>query len=165
MLKNEKDFYAGLLFIVLGLAFAIGAQSYDFGNSLNPGPGFLPFVAGVVLALLGGAILVNSLRGDARSEGQLKIGNLRPLFWVTFANVLLGACIGGLNWGNIHIMEPLGLVLGIYVLVFVASRAEPSFKLREVFWLATGLSVFSYLVFIKGLGLVLPVWPDFLGLH
>jgi len=42
---------------------------------------------------------------------------------------------------------------------FVASMAEPGWKVKNTFFLATALAVISYLAFIKLLKLQFPVWP------
>ena len=38
-IKSEVDFWSGVVFIVVGLAFAIGATEYRFGTSARPGSG------------------------------------------------------------------------------------------------------------------------------
>ena len=40
-IKSQKDFWSGLMFVVVGLAFAWGATNYNFGTSARPGPGLL----------------------------------------------------------------------------------------------------------------------------
>ena len=55
-----------------------------------------------------------------------------------------------------------GLIVGIYVLTFVASLAGEEFKFKEVAVLATILAVMSYLAFILLLKLQFPVWPTFI---
>ena len=37
-IKSQKDFWSGLMFLVVGGAFAVGALSYHFGTSARPGP-------------------------------------------------------------------------------------------------------------------------------
>ncbi|MEY3295272.1 MAG: hypothetical protein RLZZ451_1320, partial [Pseudomonadota bacterium] len=60
-IKSEKDFWSGLMFIVIGLAFAWGATNYNFGSAARPGPAYFPFGLGILLALLGGVVLLKSL--------------------------------------------------------------------------------------------------------
>jgi hypothetical protein len=83
----------------------------------------------------------------------------RPLFFIISANVLFGVMLGGLP----SIKFPaFGLIVGIYVLTFVASLAGQEFKFKEVAVLATILAVISYLAFILLLKLQFPVWPTFI---
>ena len=52
-IKSQKDFFSGLMFTVVGGAFAYGATSYTVGTGARMGPGYFPLVLGVILALLG----------------------------------------------------------------------------------------------------------------
>ena len=61
MIKSQKDFYSGLMFMLVGGAFAWGATSYSVGTGARMGPGYFPLLLGVVLAALGAAILFYSL--------------------------------------------------------------------------------------------------------
>ena len=45
-IKSQKDFWSGLMFIVVGIGFAWGATNYSFGSSARPGPGYFPFGLG-----------------------------------------------------------------------------------------------------------------------
>jgi hypothetical protein len=50
-IKSQRDFWSGLMFIGVGLAFAWGATNYSFGSSARPGPGYFPFGLGILMAL------------------------------------------------------------------------------------------------------------------
>ena len=51
-IKNQQDFWAGIMFIVIGVGFALFSESYDMGTPARMGPGYFPFWLGVCLALL-----------------------------------------------------------------------------------------------------------------
>ena len=53
-IKNKQDFWSGVMFVVVGAAFALGATSYSMGTAARMGPGYFPFWLGVCLSLLGG---------------------------------------------------------------------------------------------------------------
>jgi hypothetical protein len=159
-LKSQKDFFAGLMFIIVGAAFAIGAYSYSMGEGARMGPGYFPRMLGVMLAILGAMVLFKSLT-VATADGE-KVGSIawKPLLCIIGANVLFGVCIGGIP----AIKFPaLGMMVGIYVLTFVASIAADRYKPVEVFILATVLAIISYLAFIVLLKLQFPVWPSFIA--
>ncbi len=65
LIKNPRDFWAGVMFLGLGGLFAGIALTYKLGTAARMGPGFFPFVLGAILAGLGIAILVI---GDAAEE-------------------------------------------------------------------------------------------------
>jgi hypothetical protein len=158
--KSQRDFFAGLMFIIIGTAFAIGAYSYSMGEGARMGPGYFPRMLGVMLALLGAVVLFKSLT-VVTADGE-KVGAVawKPLLCIIGANLLFGVCIGGIP----AIKFPaLGMMVGIYVLTFVASIAADRYKPVEVFILATVLAIISYLAFIVLLKLQFPVWPSFIG--
>jgi hypothetical protein len=158
-IKSQKDFYSGLMFLVVGVAFAWGASSYSIGTGARMGPGYFPLILGILLAILGVVIAFKAMTVDT-PDGQ-KIGALawKPLVYVIGANLLFGVMLGGLPSVGIPAM---GMIAGIYALTIVASLAGSEFKLREVLVLATILSIGSYLAFVVLLKLQFPVWPAFI---
>jgi hypothetical protein len=164
-LKSQKDLFSGLLFMVIGVAFAWGASDYTIGNAARMGPGYFPLVLGVLLALLGGGITFKALVVET-VDGE-KIGPIawKPLCLVVGANLVFGAMLSGMHIvvGGHELLQlpPLGLIVGVYALTFIASAAAHAFKFVEVCVLATVLAVVSYLAFIVLLKLPLLVWPVF----
>ena len=160
MIKSQKDFFAGLMFISIGMAFAIGAYSYGMGDGGRMGPGYFPRLLGILLAILGSVVLFKSLT-VATADGE-KVGSVawKPLLCIIGANLIFGVCIGGLP--SIK-LPALGLMVGIYALTFIASIAAEQYKVKEVFLLATFLAILSYMAFIVLLKLQFPVWPSFIA--
>ena len=158
-IKSQKDFFSGLMFMAVGVAFAWGASTYIIGNGAKMGPGFFPLALGVLLSALGGIITFKALVVET-VDGE-KIGTIawRPLFFIILANLVFGAMIGGLPSVG---LPPLGMICGIYALTCIASLAGDSFKAKEVLALGTVLAIGSYLAFIVLLKLQFPVWPVFL---
>lgn len=158
-IKSERDFVSGLMFIIIGVAFAWGATNYNIGQAARMGPGYFPLMLGVVLAILGSIVLFQSLVVETE-DGQ-KIGKIawRPLVFIVGANVIFGILLGGVPALGIPAM---GLIVATYGVVLVASQAGNQFRIKEVLILATILAALSYLAFIKVLKLQFPVWPSFI---
>ena len=158
-IKSQKDFFAGVMFTAVGVAFAWGATSYTIGTGARMGPGYFPLMLGIVLAILGAAIIFESL--VVETEDGEKIGKWawRPLGFVIGANLAFGVLLGGLPSIG---FPSFGLIAAIYALTILAGLAGDEFKLKEMLILATVLSVGSYLAFILLLKLQIPVWPSFL---
>ena len=158
-IKSQKDFFAGLMFMVTGIAFAWGATNYSIGEGARMGPGYFPLMLGILLAIIGAAVVFSALVVETEDGDKIGSWAWRPLGFIIGANVLFGICLGGIPKIG---FPSLGLIIGIYVLTFVASLASDEHNNKEVAILATVLAVMSYLAFIVLLKLQFPVWPSFL---
>ena len=159
-IKSQKDFFSGLMFMVVGAAFALGAwTNYTIGEGARMGPGYFPLMLGILLTAMGCFIIFESL--VVETEDGEPIGKLawKPLGFIIGANLLFGILLGGLPSIGLPAM---GLIIAIYGLTFVASLAGEEFNLKEVIVLATILAIGSYLAFIMLLKLQFPVWPTFI---
>lgn len=158
-IKSQKDFFSGLLFMVIGIAFGWGATSYKIGDGARMGPGYFPLMLGVLLAILGAVIVFGSL--VVETEDGEKIGSWawKPVFFIIAANLLFGVLLGGLP--SIK-LPAFGLIAAIYALTIVSAMAGEEFKLKEVVILATVLAIMCYLAFILLLKLQIQVWPAFI---
>ena len=150
--KSQRDFWSGLMFLGIGAAFAWGATIYSFGSSARPGPGYFPFGLGVLLAILGAVMLFKALTIEV--EGGDPIGSVawKPLVYIVGTVAVFG-------WTLPH----LGMFLALPILVVIAARAGDEFHWGEVLANAALLTVGSWVIFIYGLKLTIPLWPSFLA--
>ena len=157
-IKSQKDFFSGLMFMSVGAAFAWGATKYSVGTGARMGPGYFPLMLGVLLAVLGSVITFKSL--VVETAGGDKVGSWawKPLIFVILANLSFGVLLAGLPSIKLPAM---GMIVGIYVLTFIASMAEPGWKVKNTFILSTILAIGSYIAFVVILKLQFPVWPVF----
>lgn len=144
-LVATREFWAGALFTVLGLAFLVYSGQYRIGTAERMGPAFVPGALSALLIVLG---LASAARGLGPSATPLALGRLRPLAVIVLAVVLFAA-----------LLMPLGLVLATAVLVLVSTQAGDAFRVRDAVVLAAGLSVLAAAVFVWGLGVSAPLWP------
>jgi hypothetical protein len=158
-IKSQKDFFSGLMFGVVGIAFAWGATNYTVGSAARMGPGYFPLLLGVILVIFGSIIMFYSLVVETTDGDKISGFVWRPIVYILGSNVAFGILLGGLPKLG---LPPMGLIAAIYALTLIASKAGTEFKLKDILILATGLSVLSYLAFIKLLNLQMPVWPTFI---
>ena len=158
-IKSQKDFFSGLMFMGVGVAFAWGATTYSVGSGARMGPGYFPLMLGILLALIGSVITFKAM--VVETEGGDKIGAWawKPLFFILVANFVFGILLGGLPSIGLPAM---GMILGIYALVIISSLAGNEFSLKGVLGLSTILAIGSYLAFVVLLKLQFPVWPSFI---
>lgn len=158
-IKSQKDFFSGLMFMGVGVAFAWGATTYNVGEGARMGPGYFPLYLGVLMAILGAGITFKALVVEA--AGGEKIGKWawKPLFYIILANLVFGVLLGGLPSIGLPAM---GLIVAIYALTFIASMAESGWKFKATLILATVLAAGSYVAFVMALKLQFQVWPAFI---
>ena len=151
-IKSQRDFASGILFLAIGVAFAVGATTYSFGISARPGPGYFPLLLGIILAGLGAIVLFKSL--VIESEGGDPIGplTLKPLVLVLGAVVLFG-----------FVLPRAGLLVAVPLMIIVSSLAGDEFHWLAALAMCVVLTLFSWLVFSKGLGLTIPILPPAFG--
>ena len=150
-IKSQKDFWSGLMFLAVGIAFAWGATNYSFGVAARPGPGYFPFGLGILLALLGGFILFESLVVETEDGEPIGSWAWKPLFVIVFSVAMFG-----------FILPRLGMLISLPILIVVTSLAGDEFHWKDALISVVVLTLGSWLVFIKGLSLVIPVLPPFL---
>jgi hypothetical protein len=149
-IKSPKDFWAGVMFIGTGVFFLAWAIThYQMGTAVRMGPAYFPTVLGGLLAVLGLIVLAGSFAIDGPPVPQF---SFRPLILISVGCVLYG-----------YLMKPLGLVGATAALVYVSALGGHEFNWKEVTILYVILMAFSWLVFVKGLTLPFPVWPEFIG--
>lgn len=115
------------------------------GTAARMGPGFFPFLLGIVVALLGFVIVARSLMGKVEEVQPLA---MRPLVLVLGAVVAFAILV-----------QPLGLLLGVLVLVVISSLGGAECRLRDVVILYFVLAAMAVGLFVYGLGLPFKVWP------
>ena len=151
MLKNPKDFWAGVMFTAMGAAFAIIVKVYEYpmGTASRMGAGYFPFLLGIVMAVLGLIIIAQAL---LTSGGTVSKFAWRPLFWVLGAFVIFGLTA-----------KFLGLVIAILLLVVISSYGGHEHRWKEAIISSIILAASSIAVFVYGLKLPFPIWPEFFG--
>ena len=159
-IKSQKDFFAGVMFAVVGIAFAWGSTTYNVGNGARMGPGYFPLMLGIVLAVLGLIVVFTAM--TIETEDGEPVGKIawRPLGFIIGANLIFGVLLGGVvAWG----LPAMGLIAAIYALVLIAGLAGEKYSFKSSLILATILALGSYLAFVVALKLQFQVWPTFIS--
>ncbi len=149
-IKSQRDFWSGLMFLVIGAGFAIGSTNYSMGASARPGPGYFPMILGVLTAILGGVVLFKALTIETEDGDPVGPFAWRPLIVIVAAIGLFG-----------FLLPLIGMICTIPILIFVTSLAGSEFKWVGVIGNAVVLTIASWLIFIVGLKLTIPMWPWF----
>lgn len=167
MKSEQRDFYLGLLFIVISLVFGVSSLvTLPLGTFASMGPGSFPLLLSSLLLLLGLTTFLKSLRTCRRnrkhkdSDIKNNVKSWRPLVCILAAVFLFGFLLKGIPAWKI---PAFGFIAGIYAAIFVTSYANSQQHFRQTFVLATVLALGCYFIFIRLMGLVVPVWPVFIN--
>lgn len=145
---SRRDSLAGLFFISFGVTGGFLSTAYPLGTSMRMGAGYFPLLLSVVLALLGLAVLVRSVRiTEEKDAGDGGLA-LRPAAFIG-AGVIAFALLA----------PNQGLLIATVVLTVLSGFAQREVRLRELLGLSAVLAAFGVAVFSYGLGLPLPVLP------
>ena len=163
-IKSQRDFWAGLMFIAVGVFFVVVAigtpefidkifgtkviPGYQIGSAVRMGPAYFPIVLGGMLAFLGMVVLFDSLVEEGPPVAKF---HFRPLLFLAASSLAFA-----------YLLKPLGLPLASVALVFISALGGHEFKWKEVAILSVVLVIFSVLVFVKALVLPFPICPDFI---
>lgn len=148
-IRHPKDFWTGIIFLFFGLAAIIIGLDYEMGTAGRMGPAYFPTVLGGLLTLVGTIAVVRSL---------LQPGEAIEKFYIKELVIILSAV---LLFG--FLMRGAGLVPAVLVIVLLSAYASPKFRLGQAALLAGGLAIFAVVVFVKLLGLPMPIFGPWLG--
>jgi hypothetical protein len=147
----RKDVLAGVMFMAVA-AFGLWlSRDYPIGTAFRMGTGYVPRLLCWILLGLGAVVFLQGLRA-AQAERTVAgdgASAWRPVVFVTVSLVVFGLAI-----------ERVGLVVSILLLVGLGSVAARALRPLETAVAALVLIVLSWAIFILGLGLTIPVWPE-----
>lgn len=154
-IRSEKDFWAGVLYALLAIAFLWMGRDYRMGVASRMGPGYFPLTLGWVLLGFGVVSIARSFFVDGEPVGGVAWKKLAivSLAIVAFAALLPGA----------------GLLFALPALIAISALASQQSRYDAMSLFALfGLTAFCVLVFVKGLGVPMPIfgsWFDGLVPH
>lgn len=150
IIKHPKDFYAGLMYAAIGAGAIWIATGYNMGTSVRMGPGYFPTVLGALLVLVGAISMVRSFTHQGEA--------IKRFYWKEIFLVLGSVALFGI------LVRGAGLVPALIVLVITSAWASEKFNIKTALLLAALSSVFSALVFVKGLGLPFAIIGPWFGM-
>jgi putative tricarboxylic transport membrane protein len=149
---KKYDVIGGLFFLSMGILFAIYARSVDIGTWDEPGPGFLPFWAGLLLIAMSVILIVRSFMQHEKESGSF--------FPESTSWKRVSAVVGAMIAYNL-LLKPLGFTIVTFIFVaFLVKFIFPQGWLKTV--IAASFSTLgARLIFINLLGIQFP--KGFLG--
>jgi hypothetical protein len=141
--RNPKDLWTGIIYVVFGAAAIFIARDYGLGTPRKMGPAFFPGILSIILIVIGIISLVRSFIRPGTPVGR-----------ITFKGLLL---VTGATFAFGFIVRGAGLIIAMPVLVIVSAYGSDKFSWRTSIVSAVVLTAFCILIFLKGLGIPLPI--------
>ena len=147
--KSMRELLAGLLLLAMAAVGYFGSLSLSAGHLSAMGPGMMPKITSIGLALFGVALLIQSLVLEGAGVGSW---NLRGIVFVFGAVLIFSATIRG--WG-LGVAGPLAVI--------VSALGDRGTRLIQIVPFALAITAFSAALFKWLLGLPIPLLPPLLG--
>jgi hypothetical protein len=139
----------GAIFMLFGAFFAYQSTQMDIGTAVKMGPGYFPLLVAAVLIILGAIIVFQAFRVAHEPVGHIA--------WRGLAFILPTPIFFGLT------VQGLGFIPAIFITALIASFASERMRPLRAVLIAAGVTAFSTLVFVKGLGLPFRMFGPWLG--
>jgi hypothetical protein len=149
-LLGRKDVLAGLLFIAVSVLGLWASRNYPIGTATRMGTGYVPRLLCWLLLGLGVLVMVQGFRDNSRG-GRL---NESPPIWRSIIFVTAALMVFAFA------IQPLGVVVAIALLVLIGAFAGREARPLEVAATAVVLIAITLVIFVWGIGLPIPVWPE-----
>ena len=149
MIRSSKDFWTGLIYIFFGASAILVARDYGMGTGGKMRPAYFPTVLGGLLAVVGTIAVIRSFLVPGTPIGAFAF---KGLVLVCAPVLLFGIIVRG-----------AGLAVALPLLVVISASASVRFRWRATLIIAAGLTIFCVLVFLKGLGIPMPVLDPWFG--
>ena len=149
MIRNAKDFWTGLIYVFFGSSAILIGREYGMGTAIKMGPAYFPTILGGLLVGIGAISVIRSF-----------IIPGTPIAAFAFKGLTL-VTVSALVFG--FLVRRAGLAVALPLLVIISAYASTRFRWRPTLLLAAGLTVFCALVFLKGLGIPLPIIGPWFG--
>ena len=157
---NGKDFWAGIMFTLVGFLFAaIAWNNYPMGTAVRMGPAYFPVWLGCLMMLLGLIVLARGFLSKIPSP--IKVIEFRP--WLMLGSLLLMVPLYFWTTWFMGVPDVTRWLLSALTLILFLSTWGP----RSLFICLVSVAAFGYL--LRPFGLIIAtivlVWGSFLASH
>ena len=149
MMQNPKDLWTGLIYIFFGSSAILIARDYGMGTAIKMGPAYFPTILGGLLVGIG---VISVIRSFITSGAPIGAFAFKGLTLVIVSVLVFGLVVRG-----------AGLAVSLPLLVIISAYASTRFRWGPTLLIAVGLTIFCSVVFIKGLGIPLPIIGPWFG--
>ncbi len=132
------DFWSGIFWLLISLWVIFEAVQFGIGKWNTPGPGFLPFWAGALLACFALVQMLRTLSRKAALSGKNPWKKIRWGKWGSTLLALLGYAL---------LLEPLGFIICTLIFMIVLLAVVEPQRWPVVLLIAIVTTAAAYLIF------------------
>jgi hypothetical protein len=144
VIRAPKDLWVGIIYAAAGAAGFLMARDYPFGSGARMGPGYFPTIISFLLIVLGAISIVRAFIADGPRIGSIA--------WKAIILVI------GSVLAFAFLLDTAGFIVAATALLLLSAAASERFRFEWQPALGLiGLVAFCSLVFVKGLGLAMPL--------
>ena len=143
-MKNRSDIIGSIFLFLLGIGAIIGAVQLKIGSPTEPQPGFFPFVGGIILLIFSTIIFLQGWLGISKQQ-------------VAFGEIGRPALLLGVMILLVFVMDRLGYVMVTFIASALILRILSVKSWRVLIITSLCLSIGTYVLFDRLLGVDLPV--------
>lgn len=150
MLVDGKQAMSGAVLAAIGILYGgTGLRTLPLGEVFNMGPGFFPMMLSGMLVIIGGVLIVGSLRSPVQSQ-PVSIP-WRPLVLLSGAVIFFAMSL-----------SYIGLLPAVFVSALLACYADRNARLRSAALTSAVIAAFCVVVFVYALRTPIPVFGTLL---
>jgi putative tricarboxylic transport membrane protein len=138
---KKQNRIGGFIWLLLGALLCIGSIKLNLGNFHKPGPGFMPFLAGAILALLGVILFFSGSGGPKVEVGSSEKGFWRGSNWKNVLFPFLSL------FGYLLLLQPLGFLLTSFLFLFLLFKFTKPKSWVEPCLFSGATVILSYFIF------------------
>ena len=148
--QTRRDYYAGALMVLIGLAAASMGTTYGIGSLTDMQSGFFPLALGVILVLLG-LVIAGTATGVRKLAAPDKSATAAPEWrgWIAIIAGIIAFVVLG-RWG--------GFLPATFAITFISALGDRDNGWRGALGLATAISIIGVVVFRWALEVQLPLF-------
>ena len=143
-MKNTGDAVGSLFLFLLGIGAVLGAIRLKVGSPTEPQPGFFPFLGGLSLIVLSFVIFLKGQMGQSQKK-------------VAFGEVGRPALLLVVLIALVAVLDSVGYVIGTFIASGLILRILNVKSWRTLILTSLCLSIGTYTLFDKLMGIELPV--------
>jgi hypothetical protein len=146
------DYAAGSLVVAIGGSVVVLCSDYRMGSLTSMGPGFFPTLLGVILILLGLALIISApYQTESSPQFALNRHNEVHFNWRGFTAIIISLLI------FIGLADYAGFLPASFFSVFIAALGDRNATIKGSLILAICISIFAVILFSYILHVDLPI--------